>query len=452
MGVADFIYSRARQLVITSRKKFGILDTFVFEKQIDTVKKANINKVMDGDNERGTKKGLSPTELPPSKRRKNIRRNSRSSDEPRMSPHREGSTEAKEKRIPKRKVAMLLAYNGTGYYGMQVNPGMKTIEQDLMVALHKAGAVSEDNKMNPQKISFQRTARTDKGVHAGGQVVSMKLMLVPDLIKRVNENLCEQIRCFGVKRTLGKFNCKNACDARTYEYVTPTYAFADPNETDKNYRISPEKVAMLRKVLGKYKGTHNFHNYTSGKTFKDMASNRYIMNFSCSDPYMINVETQSEGGQKNMTPLEVIVLKVKGQSFVLHQIRKMVGVAMAIVRGEANFAQMEESFKEKKIDLPKAPGLGLVLSRCHFDYYNKKVTQEEPANPDDKREGLDWENDPEVESKLNAFKQKYILNKMMETEVTDREILEWLNNIQAHSFQPLPEDEDKIQDKCGQMF
>eukprot|EP01135_Chromosphaera_perkinsii_P012418 Nk52_evm29s2657 gene=Nk52_evmTU29s2657 len=364
-----------------------------------------------------------------------------------------GKTEEKEKTYrpsyQKKKIALLLAYNGTGYSGMQINPGQKTIECDLMTALWKSGAVSESNKMNPGKIHFQRTARTDKGVHAGGQVVSFKCVLIPNLVEKINEHLVPQIRCFGARRTIGGFNCKNACDARTYEYVTPTYAFAPPSETTTTYRIEAERVQTIRNVLKHFNGTHNFHNYTSGKDFSDMSANRFIMSFECSEPYIMKVETESEG-KTVVEDLEVVVLKVKGQSFVLHQIRKMVGMTMAVVRGEHDLGKIAESFLAPRMALPRAPGLGLVLSRCHFEYYNKKVKKDKsvPWGP------LDWENDEDTETKLKEFKDDYILKKMMETEVKEREIFEWLNCIKLHSLKPRDEEEvnspETNKDSCSE--
>lgn len=59
--------------------------------------------------------------------------------------------------------------------------------------------------------------------------------------------------------------------------------------------------------------------------------------------------------------IEFIVLTVKGQSFMLHQIRKMVGMAIAVVRGHASIQVLRDTWKTHQIDVPRAPGLGLVL-------------------------------------------------------------------------------------------
>lgn len=78
-------------------------------------------------------------------------------------------------RIKRKNYAMMLSYLGKDYYGMQRNPGMKTIEEDLINALLKADLITTEHFENIRGINFQRAARTDKGVSAIRQVVSLKL-------------------------------------------------------------------------------------------------------------------------------------------------------------------------------------------------------------------------------------------------------------------------------------
>ena len=45
-----------------------------------------------------------------------------------------------------------------------------------------------------QQVSWQRAARTDKGVSAAGNVVSLKLMIdFPDVVERINAELPDQV-------------------------------------------------------------------------------------------------------------------------------------------------------------------------------------------------------------------------------------------------------------------
>ena len=55
------------------------------------------------------------------------------------------------------------------------------------------------------------------------------------------------------------------------------------------------------------------------------------------------------------------MVRVKGQSFMLHQIRKMMGLTIAIARGHTSTDTLHRAWKTERLDLPVAPGLGLVL-------------------------------------------------------------------------------------------
>lgn len=85
------------------------------------------------------------------------------------------TTEPPISKIKRRKFAMLLGYSGAKYYGMQRNPGMATIEEELFKAMHKHQWITDESFETSQVVCFQRAARTDKGVSAARQVCSIKL-------------------------------------------------------------------------------------------------------------------------------------------------------------------------------------------------------------------------------------------------------------------------------------
>lgn len=79
-------------------------------------------------------------------------------------------------------------------------------------------------------MSFQRAARTDKGVSAAANLISLKMQLADDFLERINETLPKQIRVFGYNKVTQSFCCKQNCDARTYIYILPTFAFCPVEE------------------------------------------------------------------------------------------------------------------------------------------------------------------------------------------------------------------------------
>ncbi|KAG0043197.1 tRNA pseudouridine synthase 1 [Gryganskiella cystojenkinii] len=361
----------------------------------------------------------------------------------------ESKDENKEARIPKRKIALLMGYCGTGYQGMQVNPNAKTIEGDLFKAMIEAGAVSKDNADDIKKVSMMRSARTDKGVHAAGNVVSLKMIVEdPEIITKINAKLPEQIRLFGYVRTNNSFNAKVLCDSRVYEYLLPTYVFlprpefpekpegealkptvvredapdgsmawdenvkiSTPEEMveKRKYRIDEATLAKVREAFKAYEGTQNFHNFTIGKKFNDRACKRYIMSFNVSDPKMIQ-------------GTEWLSLKVHGQSFMLHQIRKMVGLVVMMIRTETPINLIPETFKANQINIPKAPSLGLLLERPQFATYNRKVAATHAP--------LEFE--PYAEE-MDAFREKFIYDGIIREELEFNRFDEYLQILDGHA-------------------
>lgn len=179
----------------------------------------------------------------------------------------------------------------------------------------------------------------------------------PDIVSRVNAQLPAQIRIMAYMRAPRSFNAKNQCTGRRYQYLAPSYAFCPKGpltEADLSFRIDEEKLALINTVLGGFVGTRNYHNFTSKKTAEDPSAMRYIVSFECNGPVVID-------------GVEFVKMTVCGQSFLLHMIRKMVGLTMAIVRGYATVDVMETAFSPAKLDVPRAPGLGLLLDACFFD-------------------------------------------------------------------------------------
>ncbi|XP_053313390.1 pseudouridylate synthase 1 homolog [Spea bombifrons] len=326
--------------------------------------------------------------------------------------------EEQSKKPPKRKVVLLLAYSGKGYYGMQRNVGssqFKTIEDELVQALVLTGCIPENHAEEMKKMSFQRCARTDKGVSAAGQVVSLKIWLIDNTVEMINQNLPPHIRILGLKRVTGRFNSKNTCDARTYSYTLPTFAFShkDHETQEESFRLSQETLDKVNELLALYKGTHNFHNFTSQKGPRDPSAKRYIMEMHCEPPFQ-------QGG------LELAVIKVKGQSFMMHQIRKMIGLVIAVVKGYAPVSIIERSWGEEKVDIPKAPGLGLVLEKVHFEKYNRRFGN------DGLHESLDW---VEEDDKIESFKKEHIYPTIIQTEIQEKSMSTWMATLPIHDYE-----------------
>ncbi|OQS03435.1 tRNA pseudouridine synthase [Thraustotheca clavata] len=346
---------------------------------------------------------------------------------------------------PKRRYGLLLAYCGREYSGMQMNIGVKTIEAELERALYEAGAIARCNYGMIQKIGWNRAARTDKGVHAAGQLVCAKLCIEEDEAKfreKLNALLPEDIRVLEIVQVTKNFNAKNSCDRRTYEYLTPTFVFQPKNapattasnddawgahgneafqnlevdpvawQKQKEYRLDDATYEKIQNTLALYEGTHNFHNFTSKLPPYSPKCNRYIMSFKADKPFLIN-------------GCEWIRLRVIGQSFLLHHIRKMIGTMIDIIRGATPIETISKAFEQTKMDLPKAPSAGLYLAKAHFDVYNDKNENHRPS--------LEFD-EPEQLTRIEAFKESQIYPEIMEKEEQHAIFPLWLLQLDVLPF------------------
>ncbi|KAL7280704.1 hypothetical protein ACG7TL_005644 [Trametes sanguinea] len=339
--------------------------------------------------------------------------------------------EPKAPRLPKRPCALLIGFCGDGYNGMQIQPDPKvrTIEGVLFDALIKVGAVSQDNSDNPTKVKLGRAARTDAGVHAAGNVVSMKLItVIPDLLAKINEELPPEIRLWSIILT----PTNRTCDSRKYTYFFPSYLMIPPKpgsglwntlkaqgaecaphpfwesaestatpqddlKRKRAYRIAPEQLAALRAAAQKFEGSHNFHNFTVGRDFRDRSCQRFLKSIEISEPAVYG-------------DTEWIAVLLHGQSFMLHQM-----------------------YGPRQVFVPKMPALGLLLEYPIFESYNRRVAainaKLQPGDPE-YRAPIDFE---VHRAQLDEFKQKFIYAKMRSIEDQFGIFDGWIRSIDAYA-------------------
>ena len=217
-------------------------------------------------------------------------------------------------------------------------------------------------------------------MHALGQCVGVKLNIPSNSIEQyigyINRFLPVDIRVLHISKVSKAFNAKLACFGRRYHYLIPTYCLMDKTEMDaliirevpppsvinhndpnmkrdltieqinkikivnnlKDYRISSEKLELISNTLKIYEGTRNYHNFTYHKGAADASSNRYMISFKCEEPFIDPI-----------SQYEWVCLQVEGQSFLLNQIRKMVAVALEVVRRTIKVDTMMDAFSLAKV-------------------------------------------------------------------------------------------------------
>lgn len=334
----------------------------------------------------------------------------------------------------KRKVAMLIGFLGTNYGGFQSNPQQKTLQAILELAMFRCGWISDSNFGWPHKYSWSNAARTDKGVHACAQVCSAKIVL-PDAVwddttgveldrarERLNAQLPSDITVMDLARTTRSFCGKTGRDRVRYQYMIPSfllhpdwkrlfeengivgdrrrkekYPDKEPyltseekhrvQESLKGYRSTEESRQLLQTALRKYEGTKQFHSFTRGLRPGQAQAQRFIESFNVQNPVVVD-------------GVEWVPTQVLGQSFLLHQIRKMISVAVDVARGRAPLDFMDQALsKETYYTINTAPAQGLFLEMSFYGGYNRHKKKQNSDLPD-----LDWTVDGPAKDRWAAFR------------------------------------------------
>ncbi|KAF6172563.1 hypothetical protein GIB67_007076 [Kingdonia uniflora] len=170
----------------------------------------------------------------------------------------------------------------------------------------------------------------------------------------------------------------------------------ETTENESGFCYGEKEMEKFNRILNNYVGTHNFHNFTTRIKAEDPSVIRYIMSFNANS--VVTVEG-----------MDFVKCEVVGQSFMLHQIRKMIGLAVAIMRNRAPESLIVTAFqKNVNINIPTAPEVGLYLDECFFSSYNQKWkdTHEEISMKGYEKEAEDFKM-KQIYSHIAANEEKY---------------------------------------------
>eukprot|EP00743_Colponemidia_sp_Colp-15_P007607 GILK01008230.1.p1 GENE.GILK01008230.1~~GILK01008230.1.p1 ORF type:complete len:545 (+),score=93.38 GILK01008230.1:94-1728(+) len=316
------------------------------------------------------------------------------------------SDDVKRLQLKKRTVAMLVSFIGSNYHGFTKTPGYITVEEILERAIFEAGGLSQENFGELHKSKWSRSARTDKGVHAAGQIVSAKVYVnVPNLMQRINARLPEDIRVTGIQQLSLNFCARYFCDERRYEYL-----FAlEPLLSGMSEILSMEDVCeQLNSICSKFNGFKRYHNFSTRIKASDNQAVRHIMHFRVNEVLTIH--------NHNFLKFEIA-----GTSFVKYQIRKMVGMVVAIFRKVVPLEALDIAFQTSPCNVPMAPAAGLLLDHCRFNRYNKRENREKVNLT------------PFEEARLE-FKKNRIYPVVADKQRFDHVFTLWVDNLMSFSF------------------
>ncbi len=152
------------------------------------------------------------------------------------------------------RVSMLVAYDGRNYHGFAENVGVKTV----------AGALTEAiQRVLGHGVDLTCAGRTDRGVHAWGQVVSFDVAHDGLDLERLQKSVNGLCKPWIVVRDLSlvadTFSARFSATARRYRYTIVNRAVPDPFLHAQSWHVAqPLDLDLLRLACDPFIGEHDF--------------------------------------------------------------------------------------------------------------------------------------------------------------------------------------------------
>jgi tRNA pseudouridine38-40 synthase len=151
---------------------------------------------------------------------------------------------------------MEIEYDGTGFCGWQRQSGaLPTVQGAIEAAL---------GRITQEKIGIVGAGRTDKGVHARGQVASFATaspMPLGRLMHSCNSLLPDTIRIIDMKPVAESFHARFSATSREYRY----FLLERPSAIDSRFAgcsYGKPNLAAMKRLAALLPGTHDFAAFT----------------------------------------------------------------------------------------------------------------------------------------------------------------------------------------------
>ena len=263
-----------------------------------------------------------------------------------------------------------LAYDGTDFRGWQVQPGELTVQGELQSAL---GRVVGEAPLP------QGSGRTDAGVHALAQVASFLLQArIPasNLVRAVNRTLPDSIRILDARVAPDSFHARHSAAAKTYEYrVFLERPGQGGLEGATSIECSPFlaryvyacpfvlNLEVLQAAALEFMGEHDFTSFAA--TDPDLATR--AGETEPATPVRTVYESAWERRQTDQGV--ILVYRVRGNGFLHHMVRNLVGTMIEAGRGylnaDNNMAKILAA-RSRGAAGPTAPAQGLFLHSVEY--------------------------------------------------------------------------------------
>lgn len=236
---------------------------------------------------------------------------------------------------------MKVSYDGSGFYGFQRLNDYRTVQKVLEEAL---------GVINKSEVLVKGASRTDKGVHAYGQMIHFDIdydIPADRLMYAVNRILDNDIRVLDCKKVGNDFHARFNVKRKKYVYKIN---LGDFDCLKSRYFLQVyEKLDIdkMRECAKVFLGCHDFRNFVAGER------DNYLM---CVEDIKFNMSN------------DILEIEFLGKSFYRYMVRNMVGAMLEVGMHKkeiCDVSKMLDDYMIKK-QMMTAPACGLYLMDIEY--------------------------------------------------------------------------------------
>ncbi len=241
-------------------------------------------------------------------------------------------------------IKLVIQYDGTNYCGWQKQKNGISIQEEIEKAIFI---------VTGEKVNLIGAGRTDKGVHAQGQVANFltSSSIPADKFKyALNSKLPEDIKVIESELVDDSFHSRYDALGKKYTYIIYNRRILNPLYRNYSYHV-PYKLNFhyMEEAAKYFLGTHDFSAF--------MASNSSVKS-TIRTIYNIDLKKDKD----------LICISIKGNGFLYNMVRIIVGTLVEVGSGKLNpnsIPNIIES-KDRKKAGHTAPAKGLYLDEVYY--------------------------------------------------------------------------------------
>jgi tRNA pseudouridine38-40 synthase len=247
-----------------------------------------------------------------------------------------------------RNLKLTVAYDGTDFYGWQIQPDAATVQGTLSSAI---------GRITGEKVLTQGSGRTDAGVHALAQVATFQtesVIPVANFVVALNDILPASIRVLAAEQVPEDFHPRKSAKAKTYRYriyrnpicppLLARYVWHYPYPLDEN---------AMRDAAPLIQGEHDFTSFAAVDPERGREGLSNVRRIFSS-------QWRRESSE--------LIYEVRGNGFLHHMVRNLVGTFLLVGKGTLKPAELTRILetKDRSAAGATAPASGLYLVNVEY--------------------------------------------------------------------------------------